>query len=107
MPHDGTVPPKTAILPDLLALTGAVVPELERLRGDAIAALRARVAPGGKVSAAALDADQYAAHALSWLATYVESLAALHDWAARLEGAGRFGAMEALILQIGFGEYLH
>ncbi|MDE3239686.1 MAG: acyl-CoA dehydrogenase family protein [Paracoccaceae bacterium] len=107
MPHDGTVPPKTAILPDLLALTGAVVPELERLRGEAIAALRARVAPGGKVSAAALDADQYAAHALSWLATYVESLVALHDWAARLEGAGRFGAMEALILQIGFGEYLH
>ena len=30
----------------------------------------------------------------------------MHAWAGRLSDAGQFGEMEALILQIGFGEYL-
>jgi len=68
--------------------------------------MKARVSTGGKVSATALDAEQSAAHALAWLATYVQALRQMHAWGARLESEGRFGAMEALILQIGFGEYL-
>jgi (2S)-methylsuccinyl-CoA dehydrogenase len=106
MPHDGGAVSETAILGELLSLTAEAVPELKALREAAVAALRGRVAPEGKVSGAALEAEQSAAHAVSWLATYVEALAALQDWAARLEAAGGFGEMEALILQIGFGEYL-
>ena len=60
----------------------------------------------GKVSAAALEEHQFAAHALAWLATYVEALRQMRAWAGRLEADGKFGEMEALILQIGFGEYL-
>ena len=107
MPHDGSPPPAPATLPDLLALTGAVLPDLAALRRAAVAALKDRVAPGGRLSSAALETEQYAAHGLSWLATYTESLEALHDWAARLAAAGTFGEIEALILQIGFGEYLN
>lgn len=107
MPHDGSPPPAPATLPDLLALTGAVLPDLAALRRAAVAALKDRVAPGGRLSSAALEAEQYAAHGLSWLATYTESLEALHDWAARLAAASTFGEIEALILQIGFGEYLN
>ncbi len=54
-----------------------------------------------------MDQHQFAAHSLSWLATYVESLRQLDAWAGRLSAAGTFGEMEALILQIGFGEYLN
>jgi (2S)-methylsuccinyl-CoA dehydrogenase len=65
-----------------------------------------RVAPGGKVDAAALDRDQHAAHGFAWLATYVAALRATLDWAGKLDGAGRLGERERLILQLGFGEYL-
>jgi (2S)-methylsuccinyl-CoA dehydrogenase len=58
------------------------------------------------VSNKALEADQAAAHALAWVATYVESLREMRAWGLRLEAAGRFGEMERLILQIAFGEYL-
>ncbi len=82
---------------------GAILPELDALLARATEALRARVG-GGKIDSAALEDDQHAAHALSWLATYVESLRQLSAWAERLGPA--FGEVEALILQIGFGEYL-
>ena len=106
MAHDGGATPVTAMLPDLLALTGAALPEVLALREGAVAALRARVAPDGRVSASALETEQFAAHAAAWIATYAEALSALQDWALRLQGAGSFGAIEALIVQIGFGEYL-
>ena len=80
-----------------------LVPELDALLSRATEALRARVG-GGRIDSAALETEQHAAHALSWLATYVESLKQLSAWAGRL-GEG-FGEIEGLILQIGFGEYL-
>ena len=61
---------------------------------------------GGRVSNRALEAEQSGAHALAWLATYSESLTRMREWAEALETEGRLGEMEALILQIGFGEYL-
>ena len=81
----------------------ALVPELDALLSRATEALRARVG-GGRIDSAALETEQHAAHALSWLATYVESLKQLSAWAGRL-GEG-FAEIEGLILQIGFGEYL-
>lgn len=68
--------------------------------------MKAQVTVGGKLSGAALEAQQFQAHALAWLATYLESLRQLDAWAGRLSSAGQFGPMEQLILQIGFGEYL-
>ena len=64
---------------------------------------RARVG-GGKIDSEALEVEQHAAHALSWLATYVEALRQMAAWAERL-GDG-FGEIEGLILTIAFGEYL-
>ena len=105
MPHDGQ-PMNTALLPDLMALVAQAVPALDPLLAAATEAVRARVSVAGKVSGAALDANQRAAHGLAWLATYVESLRQMKAWAERLEAAGQFGEMEALLLQIGAGEYL-
>ncbi|HSF62832.1 MAG TPA: acyl-CoA dehydrogenase family protein [Paracoccaceae bacterium] len=106
MPHDGQPLSPSPLLAGLLPLAGAALPEVEALFAAGREGLRARVTRGGKVSAAALEEHQFAAHALAWLATYVESLRQMRAWAERLEGEGRFGEMEALILQIGFGEYL-
>ncbi len=106
MAHDGAEMPTTAILSDLAALTGAALPQVEGILADATAAVRAMVERDGKVSGAALEANQFSAHALSWLATYVEALRQLHAWAGRITDAGSFGEMEQLLLQIGFGEYL-
>jgi (2S)-methylsuccinyl-CoA dehydrogenase len=107
MPHDGHAMPETPILADLVQLTATALPEVEALFAAGRDGLKARVSTGGKVSNQALEARQFQAHALSWLATYVEALRQLQAWASRLSDAGQFGQMEALILQIGFGEYLN
>ncbi|MBN8631565.1 MAG: acyl-CoA/acyl-ACP dehydrogenase [Rhodobacterales bacterium] len=104
---DGQPMTQTPILADLQTLTAAALPEVEALFSQARDGLRAEVSAGGKVSNQALEARQFQAHALSWLATYVEALRQLDAWAGRLSEAGKFGEMEALILQIGFGEYLN
>lgn len=106
MPHDGQTMTAQPLLADLTALTSAALPEVEALFTDAREALRDLVTVGGKISSAALEQHQFAAHALSWLATYTESLRQLNAWASRLSEQGSFGQMEALLLQIGAGEYL-
>ncbi len=106
MAHGGQDAASRVVLPDLLDLTEAALAPLAQLQAEAVSALRSRVVEGGKVHAGALEREQYAAHALSWLATYVEALTQMRAWAGRLSEDGRFGEMEALILQIGFGEYL-
>ena len=105
MPRDGADMPQI-ILPELLALTEAAVTPAEKVLAAATAEVRARITRDGRISGAALEEHQVPAHALAWLATYVESLRQMRAWAGRLEAEGRFGEMEQLILQIGFGEYL-
>ena len=107
MPHDGqdTVT-ETALMPGLLALTGAALEPVSALFESARERVRGLVSEGGKVSATLIEAHQGAAHGLSWLATYAESLRQMQRWAEKLEGDGRFGEIEQLIHQIAFGEYL-
>jgi len=107
MPDDGQpIQTNPTLLPDLLALTGAAVAPAETLLSAATQRVRDLVSDGGRVSAAALEANQTAVHGLAWVATYVESLRQMHGWAEKLESEGRFGEVEQLILQISFGEYL-
>ena len=94
------------LLDDLLGLTGAAIAPAEEVLAKATARVREAVSEGGKVSGAKLEEHQAAAHALSWLATYVEALRQMQKWALALESEGKFGEIEQLILQIAFGEYL-
>jgi (2S)-methylsuccinyl-CoA dehydrogenase len=91
---------------DALSLADAAVAAVDAALGQAKAALKARVASGERISNSALEAEQYAAHALAWAATYGEALREMADWAKRLQADGKLGEMERLILQIGLGEYL-
>ncbi|MFZ5792592.1 MAG: acyl-CoA dehydrogenase family protein [Pseudomonadota bacterium] len=94
------------LLPDLTRTCRQALAAAERLVDEARIALGRDLAPGGRVDAAALDRQQFAAHALAWYATYAEALRQALAWAERLENSGRLAEREALILQIGFGEYL-
>jgi (2S)-methylsuccinyl-CoA dehydrogenase len=107
MPHDGQTMTQSAVLADLLDLTKAALPEVEALFDRAREGVRAKVTVAGKVSAPALEEHQTSTHAMAWLATYVEALRQIGSWAGRVSETGQFGEMEALILQIGFGEYLN
>ncbi len=106
MAHDGAEMPESVVLADLMGLTQAALQPIEALLAEATRNVGDRVRRDGRVSAAALEREQFAAHALSWLATYVEALRQLRAWAGRIDEAGQLGEMERLILQIGFGEYL-
>ncbi len=46
-------------------------------------------------------------HGLAWYATYTEALKSISSWAYELSIEKKFGALERLILILGFNEYLH
>ncbi|MES1153182.1 MAG: acyl-CoA dehydrogenase family protein, partial [Dongia sp.] len=94
------------LLPNLLERCHVGLNAAETIVETARRTVTARVTSGGKIDAAAFDRAQFAAHGFAWLATYATALAQLLSWAERLNETGRFGETEALILQIGFGEYL-
>ena len=107
MAHDGQdLQMKPTVLPELLTLTAATIAPLDQLLDAAKSAVRELVTAEGRVSGALVEQHQTAAHGLSWLATYVYSLRQMQNWAARMDGEGKFNEMEQLIHQIAFGEYL-
>ena len=107
MPRDGAMPnADTPLLADLLSLTGEAVTAAAAHLDVARERVRGLVTVDGKVSGALIDAHQTAAHGLAWTATYVEALRQMDEWANSLNSKGNFGELEALILQITFGEYL-
>lgn len=91
----------------------ALIPLLEgaaeaagTLNVQATEAVKAKLAPGGKIDNAALEREQHVAHGLAWISTYAEGIRQLADYAKRMESEGRFGEMESLLSQIAAGEYL-
>ncbi len=96
----------SALIDNILELTSEAFAPVEATFDAAKSSVRDLVLEGERVSGAKLEEHQAAAHALSWLATYTESLRQMNAWATRLKEAGQLGEMNALILQIAFGEYL-
>jgi (2S)-methylsuccinyl-CoA dehydrogenase len=90
----------------LLAQTGRALGAAEMFLAAGRARLVVRVAPGGNVEAERFATEQLAGHALAWMASYVEALRQMRNWAVRLDEGGKFGEIEALILEIAYGEYL-
>ena len=95
-----------AILPNLLTLTAQAIPAADAVFDITKIKLQALVTTEGRVSNELIEKNQTAAHGFAWLATYVESLRQMENWALNLQVSGKFGEVEQLILQITFGEYL-
>ncbi|MEM6635980.1 MAG: acyl-CoA dehydrogenase family protein [Pseudomonadota bacterium] len=108
MAHDGQTPDSqtAVILPDLLALTAAARQSVGAFVDTAEARVRERLDRSGLPLSGAISQSQTATHGLAWIATYRQALHQLDDWANALASDGGMDALEALILQIGFGEYL-
>jgi len=110
MAHDGqdllNADVESPLIPDLLSLTRAALGPLADITEAATKTVREAVTVGERVSAAALEEHQVAAHGLAWLTTYDYALREMQGWAERLDAEGKFGEVEALIHQIAFGEYL-
>jgi (2S)-methylsuccinyl-CoA dehydrogenase len=96
----------TPVLANLLERCEVTLGAAEELYREARIAVGALVKLEGRVNPAAVDANQFAVHGFAWFATYVESLREMLGWARRLEGEGRLGELETLILQAAYGEYL-
>jgi (2S)-methylsuccinyl-CoA dehydrogenase len=90
----------------LLVQTGRALGAAEVFLAAARARAITRMAPRGKVEPALFTTEQLAAHALAWMASYVEALRQMRNWATRLDEAGRFGEVEGLVLEVTYGEYL-
>ncbi|MFT4080431.1 acyl-CoA dehydrogenase family protein [Rhodomicrobium lacus] len=93
------------VAPDLLQLCDEAAANADRLLARATDNIRARVTEDGKLSNALIEREQHAAHGLAWLATYAQALRQMAAYAHRLTDEGRFGETEALLTQIGVGEY--
>ena len=91
---------------ELLSQARAATAAAEAVLADATLKVRERVTIEGRTVARMLDREQRAAHGLSWLATYVESVRQLTSYAERMAAAGTLGETEELIVRIGIGEYL-
>ena len=102
----GAAPGATA-LDDPIESCAAALPAAEAFLAAARLALADRIMPEGRIDGALLEREQVAAHGFSWLATYVQALRESLGWARRLDEAGEFGELEALMLQAAFGEYLN
>lgn len=104
--------PAVAIAPaettdaDTRALARDAVEAAETVLAAARRRVGDRVVRDGRIDAAAMDAEQTAAHGLAWFATTVEALKRLTSWADDLAAAGRAGETDRLILGVAAGEYL-
>jgi (2S)-methylsuccinyl-CoA dehydrogenase len=90
----------------LVALARDATLAAEALLGDATSAVRQRVTVDDKMVDQLLDQEQRATHGLAWFATYVESVRQLAAYAERMHARGGLGEIEALLIEIGIGEYL-
>jgi (2S)-methylsuccinyl-CoA dehydrogenase len=91
---------------DLLDTAERAAADVQVLVAEAARRVRARVTENGRISPQLVDAEQHAAHGLSWLATYGTAIRELAAYGRRLTAEGRFGETETLLVRIGIGEYL-
>lgn len=84
----------------LIERCGEAVSSADKVLQAAKAGVRIKIQEAGGI-----DHAQHAAHGLAWLATAVEGLRQMHDWAARMASEQRFGEFEQLLLIAAFSEY--
>ena len=90
---------------DLLQALDGIAAAAQAYAEAARGAVKARVAPGGKVDRVAADREQHVVHGLAWVATYAETLREVANWARALSGAGKFGEIETLLAKVLVSEY--
>lgn len=88
-----------------IAIFGQAAAAAQKFAHAAKQAVKARVAPAGKIDRQRLDAEQRAAHGLAWIATYAEALTQIAAWLQNLATESRFGPVERDLALVVFAEY--
>ncbi|MFN5270296.1 MAG: acyl-CoA dehydrogenase family protein [Hyphomonadaceae bacterium] len=88
------------------ALLGDSAAALSPIKTAALAFVRKRVAPTGKIDRKLIDQEQHIVHGLAWVATYVETLREVANWAVKLQEEGLFGETESALSCLLFSSYL-
>ncbi|MGF7160955.1 (2S)-methylsuccinyl-CoA dehydrogenase [Rhodoligotrophos appendicifer] len=96
-----------AILAEIPVLAAEAALAAEQIYAKAKSRVREQVSDNGRISNALVEQHQSAAHGLAWLATYVEVLRQLAEYAGRLAEDEILGELEMLIVQVVAGEYLN
>ncbi len=91
---------------ELLPLCDSALGAADDLLARAHQGVCAMVSKDGAIDTGLIERQQFAVHGLAWLATYNEALRQSLAWAEQLSGDGKFGRLERLLLQLGFGGYL-
>jgi (2S)-methylsuccinyl-CoA dehydrogenase len=94
------------VIDNLLALCDDALGTLDTVLVKAKTHVRELVSVDGKVSVPLVEQNQNITHGFAWIATYVEALREMLSWAKALQSEGRFGDLEALILQAAYAEYI-
>lgn len=88
------------------ALLAEAANALEPIKAAALAFVRARVAPAGKIDRKLIDVEQHIVHGLAWVTTYVETLREVANWAQALQSNNQFGQTESALSCLLFAHYL-
>ncbi|MEX0753300.1 MAG: acyl-CoA dehydrogenase family protein [Xanthobacteraceae bacterium] len=91
---------------NLITMALGAAGTMGQLLADATAKLRDRVTVDGRPVTRIFDREQRAAHALAWLATYVEAIRQFAAYADRIHLADGLSEIDELVVRIGLGEYI-
>jgi (2S)-methylsuccinyl-CoA dehydrogenase len=103
-----TVTEKTEslILPGLTGLLREAADAAQLFVAEAKPAVKAAITGAdGKIDRKLADQHQHQVHGYGWYAAYAELMNQVAGWAERLQSAGQFGEVEALLAQLLFSEY--
>jgi (2S)-methylsuccinyl-CoA dehydrogenase len=103
-----TVAEKTEslILPGLTGLLREAADAAQLFVAEAKPAVKAAITGAdGKIDRKLADEHQHQVHGYGWYAAYAELMNQVAGWAERLQAAGQFGEVEALLAQLLFSEY--
>jgi (2S)-methylsuccinyl-CoA dehydrogenase len=96
---------KALVLPGLTGLLRGAADAAQLFVHEARPAVAAKITRGGKVDRKLADLEQHSVHGYGWYTSYAELMNQVAGWAERLEAAGQFGEIEALLAQLLFAEY--
>jgi (2S)-methylsuccinyl-CoA dehydrogenase len=106
LPLASSSPLENASHDDLLTFAQAATLASQELLRKATRLVKSIVSVEDKLIAPLLTREQRAVHGLAWLATSVECVRELNDYALRQSTEGRLGRLEELLVRIGLGETL-
>jgi (2S)-methylsuccinyl-CoA dehydrogenase len=99
------IAPASAATTETVELLASLVSVVDAWEVQVRAAVKARVAPTGKVDRRLIDQEQHIVHGLAWVATYAETVRQMRSWVGALSAQGKLSETEVLLARTIACEY--